>query len=220
MELSDCLRGFLQSQRRSDINFTDNLEKEAKAIKALILEKANVPSSTDLKRVKDFLVDVEKWKADCREEQAVNAIRNSPNDIWSALQRAINADDDKTALLAIMGLLGFGLSRDRETGRRRAKRATAVLRFLDPENWGVVDWRVIAVLGLYRKNNLVIDLALEEAKKYGMNDMARMYDSIDEDAAIEIVRQYRSWRSSELPRAVDVELALYGASFVVWPRPS
>lgn len=219
MQLLDYLRRFLQSQSRSSIDFTDNLEREAQAIKALIMEKDNVSSGLDLQRVKDFLVDIQKWKADCRDEQAVNAIRNNPSDIWSALRQAINAIDDKTALLSIMGLLGFGLSRDRETGQRRAKRATVVLRFLDPENWGVVDWRVIAVLGLYRKDNLVIDLALQEAKKYRMNDMARMYDSINEDAAIEIVRQYRGWRSPSLPRAVDVELALYGASFAVWPRP-
>ena len=41
-----------------------------------------------------------------------------------------------------------------------------------------------------------------------MNDMARMDDSINEDAAVEIVRQYRVLRVPDSPRAVDVESAL------------
>jgi len=50
----------------------------------------------------------------------------------------------------------IGHSRDDESGKRRSKRATAVLRFLDPKLWGVVDWRVAAIIGLYETNAIKI----------------------------------------------------------------
>ncbi len=74
------------------------------------------------------------------------------------------------------------------------------------------------MLGLYKKNNLNIDAAIQIARKYKMKDMAGPLDLINEDGAIEVIRQYRNWRTAKLPRTVDVELSLYGASFVAWPR--
>lgn len=218
MELRDYLDSFLKSLNRNNIDFTNFLEKEGQELRRLIKNYSGNPSNLELQRVSDFLVNIEKWKADCREEQTGNAIRNAPGAIWSAIKQAINTSDDKIALLSVMGLTGFGVLKDRETGQRRAKRATAVMRFLDPDNWGVVDWRVIAILGFYRKNYPNIDLALQEAQKYKMSTIAQDYDLINESMAIEIEMQYRRWRTPKLPRAVDVEFALYGASFVVWPR--
>ncbi len=219
MELVHCLNSFMESLSSRNRAFTRSLETKAQSINSLIRQKGDTsPKSEELRQVTDFLVEIEKWKADCREEQTGNAERNEPDQIWSALKQAVNASDDRTALLSIMTLTGFGSARDRDTGQRRAKRATAVLRFLNPEMWGVVDWRVCAILGLYKKNKLNIGLAIQAGQKYKMNEMARLYDVVDEDAAIDIVRHYRSWRTPKLPRTVDVELALYGASFLAWPR--
>lgn len=131
-ELADYLERFLRGLSEADRNFTAHIEKEAIAICNMILQTPNEPSDIDLERAKRFLLDVERWKANCLEELTGNAARNTMKQIWEALRGAINASSDTAALLLIMDLIGFGSSRDEETGLRRAKRATAVLRFLNP----------------------------------------------------------------------------------------
>lgn len=204
--------------RRSDDHLTTYLETEAQAIRRLIQNTAQ-PSARDLERVQQFLIKVELWKADCMQERTGNAVKNDPRKIWDSLQGAITASDDHSALLSIMNLIGFGSAKDENTGQRKAKRATAVLRFLDPGEWGTVDWRTIAMLCFYKKNPFDMEMALEEAKKYDIREMASTFDSVDEKIALEIIQEYRSMRDQKLPRTVDVELALYGASFFAWPRP-
>lgn len=219
MELAGYNEQFMRSQSRQNVSFTQRLEEEAKTLCGLLVEKRHSPSGADLQRVKNFLVDVEKWKADCLEELTGHAMRNDSRAIWNALLKAIEAgNDDLTALQSIMTLIGFGSSKDEKTGQRRAKRATAVLRFLDPEQWGVVDWRTVALLGLYEKHNSDMDEAVQHARKISYREAARLYDIIDEEAALDIVRRYRDMRCPRLPRTVDVEVAIYGASFIAWPR--
>ena len=218
MELLDYLMNYLRGRSVEVRSFAARLEAEAHSIRSTILETSGDPSQTDLQRVKKFLLDVELWKADCLEEQTGNAAKNGVRQIWNALREAITASSHRDALLSIMNLAGFGSSRDEHTGQRRAKRATAVLRFLDPIEWGVVDWRTIAVLSFYKKNDCNMDQAIQKAKMCDMREIASLFDLVDEQAALDIVEEYRTMRSQELPRAVDVELALYGASFLAWPR--
>lgn len=208
----------LADYRKSDDAFTTGLEAEARAIRRVI-QSTNKPSENDLQRVQQFLIGVEKWKADCMEELTGNAVKNHAGQIWESLRGAITASSDLNALLSIMNLVGFGSSRDENTGQRRAKRATAVLRFLDPDQWGTVDWRTIAMLSFCKKNHFDMGLALQEAKKHSISKVASLFDLIDEKIALEIVQEYRKKRDRRLPRTVDVELALYNASFCAWPRP-
>jgi len=205
--------------RRPDDHRTTYLEEEAQAIRQLIQDRAQ-PSDEDFKRVQQFLIDVEIWKADCMEERTGNAVKNHPTEIWHSLQGAVTASDDTSALLSVMNLIGFGSARDENTGQRRAKRATAVLRFLDPDEWGTVDWRTIAMLSFYKKNHSDMEMALEEAKQHNIRTIASDFDMVDEGMAVGILHEYRSMRCHNLPRTVDVELAFYGASFLAWPRPS
>jgi len=218
MELADYLENFLRGLSSEGHNFTARLEAEAKSIRSVILETPSKPAETELQRVKSFLLDVERWKADCMEELTGNAAKNDASQIWNALRTAITSSSDRDALLAIMNLVGLGSSKDENTGQRRAKRATAVLRFLDPNQWGVVDWRTIAILSFYKKNNYDINQAVQEAKTYDKREIASLFDLIDEEMALNIVREYRAMKDQKLPRTVDVELALYGASFWAWPR--
>lgn len=204
--------------RKSDDHLTTYLEKEARAIQQVIQDTAQ-PSASDLQRVQQFLIDVEIWKADCMEEGTGNAVKNPPMQIWASLQSAVTAANDLGALFSVMDLVGFGSARDENTGQRRAKRATAVMRFLNPNEWGTVDWRTIAMLSFYKNNRFNMDLALKEAKKHDMRTIASDLDFVDENMALGIVQEYRNMRDQQLPRTVDVELALYGASFLAWPRP-
>ena len=75
----------------------------------------------------------------------VNAVQNPPAFVWAAFYGAIILKTDVEKIRAIMGLKGFGSSVDEDTGMRRAKVASSVLRFLYPQEWGVVDWRTLAI---------------------------------------------------------------------------
>jgi hypothetical protein len=221
LTLLEC-KNYLQTVfPQSNHDFTLALEKQGKEIVDLIIDHGNDPTYDDFDLAKRFLIGVELWKANCDGDQTGNAVRNPPQNIWIALKGAIIYSEDLEKLLSIMQLLGFGSSRDKESGKRRAKRATAVLRFLDPKMWGVVDWRVAAIIGLYEnKCNKDIESAINLGKKFSVAEMAAPYDVLNEKDAEYYEKQYRSisMHTPELPRAVDVERAFYGASFMAWPR--
>lgn len=149
MELID---GLLKYQDHPTYrSFTIPLEEHAHTILNLLQLHNNTPTPSALSEVRDFLIEVEKWKADCLQQRMGNAAQNSELEIWKAFQGAVQATSDNKTILSIMELKGFGSSVDVETGQRRAKVATSVLRFLWPNKWGVVDWRVVAILGLLKK---------------------------------------------------------------------
>jgi hypothetical protein len=119
-----------------------------------------------------------------------------------------------------MELKGFGSSRDEYSGQRRAKVATAALRFLKPDTWGVVDWRTAAMLGLLVESQGDVDKALELAKKQNPQVLRNTYDLIDEHGACAYNQMYRDRKvTPHLPRAADVEMAIFGLSIRAWPFP-
>jgi hypothetical protein len=140
--------------------------------------------------------------------------------VWNAFQAAVGAVNDVDAILSIMQLRGFGSSRDEETSQRRAKVATAALRFLKPETWGVVDWRTSAMLGLLVESKGDVDRALVLSKKQNARDLREAYDLIDEKGACAVNQMYRDRQSiPSFPRTVDVEMAVFGLSMKAWPFP-
>lgn len=202
------------------MNFTIQLESEAQKILELLEMYGDNPSKSALAQVKSFLLKVEKWKAGCLQQRTGNAIKNKEHSIWHAFLGAVSAATDTEALLSIMELKGFGSSIDDKTGRRRAKVATSVLRFLWPDSWGVVDWRVAVILGLLGKNNWDVDVVLSEAQKNKPEDLRDLFKFLDEQAACEMNMEYREISqkySNILPRAADVDMALFGLSLMVWP---
>ncbi len=112
----------------------------------------------------------------CLKQRMGNAEQNSPQDVWDAFRGALNTRNDRDAIFSIMRLKVFGSSRDEETRQRRAKVATAVLRFLKPNDWGVVDWRTVAMLGLLKKTNGNVDQALVLAKKKLAAELRELLD--------------------------------------------
>jgi hypothetical protein len=153
----------------------------------------------------------------CLQEQMGMATRNSERSVWEALRHSVSASSDIEALRAVMSLRGFGSSSDQETGLRRAKRATAVLRFLNPKDWGVVDWRTVAILGLLKKFDFDVGRVLVRAARETPRDYRRDLDLINEDWACQVNQDYRMMRSEDLPRAADIDMALFGLSLMAWP---
>jgi hypothetical protein len=218
MELIDGLEKY--KSYTADYAFTINLETQAEEVLSLLKEYSNQPTESALKITKSFLLNIEKWKANCLQQRMGNAERNSESNVWYAFQGAACASRDIEVIKSIMQLKGFGSSVDEETGLRRAKVATAVLRFLWPNKWGVVDWRVAEILILLGTNNGNIDKVLSEAKKLDARELRCLFDFIDEHYACEINREFRviSLQNSYiLPRAADVDMALFGISLMAWP---
>ena len=220
MELTDGLKKY--KSYSADYAFTVQLESEARGILDLLDKYGDQPSQSALAQVKSFLLKVEKWKAGCLQQRTGNAVKNKENSIWYAFQGAVSAATDTEAILSIMKLKGFGSSVDDVTGQRRAKVATSVLRFLWPDTWGVVDWRVAVILGMLGTHNWNVDRVFFEANKNKAEDLRDLYNFMNEQAACEMNMDYReiSQRYSNiLPRAADVDMALFGLSLMVWPMP-
>lgn len=214
----NLLDGLKEYQKDADFwKFTLDLENFAKEIFSTLSHYENNPSKEALSTCKKFLLEVERWKAMCIQDQIGMASRNSELAVWTALRGTIIAKNDIDALKSVMSLIGFGASFDPETGLRRAKKATAVLRFLNPYNWGVVDWRNAVILGLLKKCEWDVDNALIQAKRKNPRDLRQHLDIINEDWACQINQDYRAIRNKELPRAADVDMALFGLSLKAWP---
>jgi len=200
--------------------FTLEVENSAVDVLKLISQHGDQPNASALAAAHHLLREIEKWKAMCLKERMGNAERNSQRDVWGAFRGALDARNDRDAILSIMQLRGFGSSRDMESGQRRAKVATAALRFLKPESWGVVDWRTAAMLGLLVESKGNVDQALLMAKKHDAQDLREAYDLIDEDGACAYNQMYRDRRATpSFPRTVDVEMAIFGLSLMAWPMP-
>jgi hypothetical protein len=151
----------------------------------------------------------------------VNAVQNTPASVWAAFCGAVIGMTDLTKIEAIMGLRGFGQSVDEETGMRRAKVASSVLRFLYPMEWGVVDWRTLAIRCALRRCKGDVDLALEAAGEDAAAEMRALFDLIDQHVVCCEVRAYRQMRAAApLSRAADIDMALFGLSLSVWPLPN
>jgi hypothetical protein len=219
MNLIDGLKYFKECSD-SDWQFTLQVESSAVEVLKLISQHGDQPNSATLSAAHTLLVDIEKWKAMCLQERMGNAAKNSPRQVWEAFRGAVDAKDDVQSILSIMRLKGFGSSLDEETGQRRAKVATAVLRFLKPKEWGVVDWRTIAMLGMLKNSKGNVDQALVLARKEKPSELRGALDLVDERGACEVNREYRAMRASApLLRTVDVEMAIFGLSVMAWPFP-
>jgi len=216
MRISDGLEEYRKDAEHWKL--TRNLERQGEEISGLLGQYSkSVPPDGVLREAKAFLGEVERWKGMSMQDQVKLAKSNPEAAIWKAFQRAMRARTDLEEVHSIMSLVGFGSSPHPETRLRRAKRATAVLRFLKPDGWGSVDWRTIELLRLLDKHSFDVEAALAEARTEEPRRLKRDLDHINEDWACEINRKYRAMRSPELPRAADVEMALFGLSTIPWP---
>ncbi len=220
MELTDGLDKYKSDS--AFYSFTVQLESQAQGILDLLDTYGDQPSQSALAQVKNFLLKVEEWKANCYQQRTGNAEKNKGRAVWHAFLGAVNAATDTEAIVSIMQLKGFGSSVDYETGKKRAKVATSVLRFLWPDKWGVIDWRVAVMLGLLGIHNWNVDRVLSEAKILNAEILRNDYNIMDEKVACKLNMDYReiSQRYSNfLPRAADVDMALFGLSLMAWPMP-
>jgi hypothetical protein len=206
-------------QNAKEWKLTQDIEKAARVVCSLILKYGDQPTPSALDDAYSLLIQIEIWKAMCMEERIGDAEKNPKKFVWDSFRGALNTSDDRAAILSIMNLKGFGSTPNMNFGGQRpAKVASAVMRFLLPDSWGVIDWRTAALLDRLNESKGNLDEALRLAGEETADTMRGYYAMINEDKACAYNQQYRNLRSKpSLPRAADVEMALFGLSLLVWP---
>lgn len=217
MELEDGLKWYMEDSGFWE--FTQELEVFAKKMSALIARGDKSPKALEFAHA--LLRAIELWKAGCIENLTGYAAENDPQVVWDAFRDAINAmkaKKDEEALKAIMRLIGFGSYEDPDWRRQRAKRASAVLRMFNPEDWGVVDWRTAIMIWALDKKKWNVAQAVTLAKDDSQRKKAaKEWDEIDENIAVMFNNRYRAKKSNSLQRTADVEMASFGTTFKAWP---
>jgi hypothetical protein len=220
MNLVDGLNLF-KDDEGPDWKRTLALEQRGQEMVRLVQHFGDSPDTAAQEFAHRLLVDIEAWKGMCMRERMINAVQNPPAFVWAAFYGCSIAMTDVEKIRAIMCLQGFGASVDEETGMRRAKVASSVLRFLHPEEWGVVDWRTLGIRSALRRCRDEVDQALATAGRENAPTMREHFDLIDEHAVCDEVRAYREMRiGGTLSRAADIDMALFGLSLTVWPLPN
>lgn len=199
LTIKDYLKKNLNGQKvAGTLNQTRNLEIAGKYI-AQILQGSNVEPE-DITYVKKFIVDVEHWKSMGRAQYSVF---NEKNFVFNTLKRAYNAETYTKALSELMLLKGF-----------KEKTASAILRFLKPVEFGVVDWRNNAVVHLMEKYNNDINLVIANGCK--IRDAKTLFDLVDVNRAFQLQKYYQKLRNEEVKRAADIDMALFAISLEIW----
>jgi hypothetical protein len=87
----------------------------------------------------------------------------------------------------------------------------AIARFLDPVNWALIDWRILGVLGYTSMTDLKQERIGSSVEH--MRNLFEPLNFLDLEIALQLIHDCRC---EDLPRAVDVELALYAISLDIW----
>jgi hypothetical protein len=219
MELKDGLT-FYEKEDLKFWKFTLDLEKKAEEMLKLLLEVNYQPDDQALIDARELLIEIERWKAGCIDELTGHARKNSKQDVWDSFRKGMTASSPAAAISSITTRLnGFGVSLN-EINQHPAKRASAVMRIFRPNDWGVVDWRTIAMVNALNNVEWDIDAAIVEAKDPS-KDYKGLYKkvNINEQAACFYNEIYGAKKTEFLKRTADVEMAIFGLTLKVWPFP-
>lgn len=187
-------------------DFTIRIEQLGGATRSSIEKGYFDPAS-----LRNFLVQVGYWKMphDLASHQS-NVNRNSESQIVDTFKSLASTLQDEGRIEACTRLHGFG----DVTGQTRM--ASAILRFLWPEQYGVIDWRNWAVLSNCEFEFLSAPLL--PAIAISRVDLRKaLYDVQKFLTYLDVLR--RLLTALNFKRVADVDLALYSYSAEVWKFP-
>jgi hypothetical protein len=109
---------------------------------AFEIEKLGVSLAKDFDKYSsnalEFVNRVEIWKAMGIQERILGVERNTDLQAQEAIKKAISSVTPKMQIESLHSLIGFGSSENKDYGRTQpAKVASAAMRFLFPDKWGV-----------------------------------------------------------------------------------
>jgi hypothetical protein len=187
-------------------DFTIRIEQLGGAIRSCLEKGYFDPAS-----LRHFLVQVGYWKMPhelASHESNVNL--NSESQIVDTFKSLASSLQDEDRIEACTRLHGFG----DVTGQTRM--ASAILRFLWPEQYGVIDWRNWAVLSNCEFQFLSAPLLPTIAdSRFDLRKV--LYDVPKFLAYLSVLRGLLT--ALNFKRVADVDLALYSYSAEVWKFP-
>lgn len=196
---------------------TNALINKGKQVKNIV-KRHTYPSGNDCRLIKDFLVEVESWKYgmegdDCKPFYHRYISKNSESVITTAITHIYRSVQKQESDVVVLGhlnrLTGMGSVKEgNDTSTARQKLASSVLRILYPELYGVVDWRVKAVItGAIGSNS----------------SLRKQFDVID---AVEASKMFHFYRiisekvqqcTGEVVFPGDIESVLFARSLIDYP---
>lgn len=183
-----------------------------------LVESISCESPIDSNKALNFVNRVEEWKAMGISDRIFGVGKTTDEQAVTAITNSIKAKSKKEQITAFHSLIGFGVSIDKTHKTRKAKVASAAVRFLFPREWGVVDWRSGAISQCMIDNNFDINKVMASASQTERFDWNLLYEHIDADRAIDINDRYTQIGNHfTIQNNADVDIFLFGISLNIWP---
>ncbi len=195
--------------------------------KCIELEKLALTFVSDIQSGKDidsqlaiyFINEVEEWKAMGIQKRIKGRGVNSQSLAKKAIINSIKSSSPKDQIEAFHPLTGFGSSINKDYKARPAKVASAAVRFLFPEKWGVVDWRSATIAKCLLETNDISEAKIL-ASKQDKSMWEKSYVFMDSTWAVALNKQYSKigeiWG---IKNNSIVDQFLFGISLELWPLP-
>ena len=213
----EYLKRFEELKNDDSFQKTKKLIEEGRKVRNIVKKNA-LPSGDQCDSIKEYFLAIENWKYgmesdDCEPYYERHLNKNCPASIVGALAKVhrsiARSESDKKVLSHLNRLIGMGSVKEgNDNSSARQKMASSVLRLVYPEKYGVVDWRVAAVL--FEQNGT--------GKQF-----RKKYDVIDAKMAENMFKLYRKYSSNVLDGVGktilpgDIETILFYLSLERYP---
>ncbi len=140
-----------------------------------------------------FLIDVQKWKSIWFGKRGDFLQLDAPESIAGIFFDFFQEKSDYEKIQTLRRITGLGQSSHSPMERYELKKASIMAQFLDPMEWGILDWSTLRTPG-YSHSGLPSHLSFEPISQQVV------------ERSLEFIR---SKRCVAFPEALDVGLALY-----------
>lgn len=187
-------------------DFTIGMEQLGASVRDSMERRHFEPAS-----LRHFLIQVGYWKMPRQlASHQSNVNRNTESDILRTFDMLAQTSEDAKRIEICTGVWGFG------KGTKQTRMASAILRFLWPDKYGVIDWRNWAVLSNC-EHTFLSEPFLPTIGGSRTDLRSAVYDVPMYLAYLNVLRGILS--NLNLERVADVDLALYSYSAEIWPFP-
>ena len=213
----EYLERFEKIQKAESFKATKLLIEKGKRVRNIV-KKHTLPTGEQCDFIREFFLEIEEWKYgmevdNCTPYYQRHVAKNCSASIVIALtktHRSIARNEPDAVVLSNLNCLkGMGSVKEgADISLTRQKMASSVLRLIYPEKYGVVDWRVAAVVNIETGSN----------KK-----LRDKYDVINAEEAskmFELYRQYSAAVYQETGKKIlpgDIETVLFHLSLELYP---
>lgn len=140
-----------------------------------------------------FLIDVQKWKSTWFGKRGDFLQLDAPESIAGIFYDFFQESSDYEKIQTLRRITGLGQNSHSPMERYELKKASIIAQFLDPMEWGILDWSTMRTPG-YVHSGLPSRL---------------FFEPVSEQVVQRSLEFIRSKRCAAFPQALDVGLALY-----------